>query len=78
GAAYVPVDADDPDERARLVFGEARVRGVITGAGEFTAEDPDRGEHEEAVGLFAGAAPHPSTHAIVAVPPPGEDDDAWI
>ena len=23
GAAYVPVDADDPDERARLVFGEA-------------------------------------------------------
>ena len=27
GAAYVPVDADDPDERARLVFGEAQVRG---------------------------------------------------
>ena len=27
GAAYVPVDADDPDERARLVFGEAKVRG---------------------------------------------------
>src|SRR6476620_9985908 len=25
GAAYVPVDADDPDERARLVFDEARV-----------------------------------------------------
>jgi len=33
GAAYVPVDADDPDERARLVFGEARVAAVITGAG---------------------------------------------
>ncbi|MEV7438647.1 Pls/PosA family non-ribosomal peptide synthetase [Streptomyces griseoviridis] len=32
GAAYVPVDAEDPDERAELVFGEARVRGVI-GAG---------------------------------------------
>ena len=30
GAAYVPVDADDPEERARLVFGEAGVRGVIT------------------------------------------------
>lgn len=30
GAAYVPVDADDPDERARLVFGEARVAGVLT------------------------------------------------
>src|SRR5436305_12801153 len=25
GAAYVPVDADDPDERAALVFGEAAV-----------------------------------------------------
>ena len=29
GAAYVPVDADDTDERARLVFGEARVVGII-------------------------------------------------
>jgi non-ribosomal peptide synthetase-like protein len=29
GAAYVPVDVDDPEERARLVFGEARVRAVI-------------------------------------------------
>ncbi len=27
GAAYVPVDADDPVERAHLVFGEAAVRG---------------------------------------------------
>lgn len=33
GAAYVPVDADDPDERARLVFGEARVTAMATGAG---------------------------------------------
>ena len=31
GAAYVPVDADDPDERARLVFGEAKVDGIVTG-----------------------------------------------
>src|SRR6478735_11692280 len=29
GAAYVPVDADDPEERARLVFGEADVAVVI-------------------------------------------------
>jgi len=29
GAAYVPVDADDPDERAKLVFGEARVAGIL-------------------------------------------------
>ena len=33
GAAYVPVDADDPDERAALVFGEADVVGVITETG---------------------------------------------
>ncbi|MEP9382765.1 Pls/PosA family non-ribosomal peptide synthetase [Nocardioides sp. KR10-350] len=29
GAAYVPADADDPDERARLVFGEAQVAAVL-------------------------------------------------
>ncbi|WGZ81318.1 MULTISPECIES: Pls/PosA family non-ribosomal peptide synthetase [unclassified Arthrobacter] len=34
GAAYVPVDADDPEERARLVFGEARIAGTLRGAGE--------------------------------------------
>ncbi|MFT3876334.1 MAG: amino acid adenylation domain-containing protein [Propioniciclava sp.] len=33
GAAYVPVDADDPVERADLVFGEAAVVGVLTDAG---------------------------------------------
>lgn len=30
GAAYVPVDADDPDERAHVVFGEADVAAVLT------------------------------------------------
>src|SRR3954447_18023251 len=30
GAAYVPVDVDDPDERARTVFGEAQVARVLT------------------------------------------------
>ena len=29
GAAYVPVDVDDPDERARLVFGEAEVAAIV-------------------------------------------------
>lgn len=45
-AAYVPVDADDPEERARLVFGEAQVSAVVTKArkievsGERTAPHP--------------------------------------
>ncbi|QAY72543.1 amino acid adenylation domain-containing protein [Agromyces protaetiae] len=40
GAAYVPVDADDPEERATLVFGEAAVRGVI-GDGGYVAWSTD-------------------------------------
>ena len=37
GAAYVPVDADDPDERAELVFGEAGVCAVLGAGGRLTA-----------------------------------------
>lgn len=33
GAAYVPVDADDPEERATLVFGEAQVQAIYTADG---------------------------------------------
>ncbi|MDP9883579.1 non-ribosomal peptide synthetase-like protein [Sinomonas atrocyanea] len=33
GAAYVPVDADDPDERAKLVFSEAKVAGILRRGG---------------------------------------------
>ncbi|WAJ45025.1 AMP-binding protein [Mycobacterium sp. Aquia_216] len=43
GAAYVPVDADDPDERAELVFGEANVVGVITEAGLLRGGGSSRG-----------------------------------
>jgi non-ribosomal peptide synthetase-like protein len=64
GAAYVPVDADDPQERADLVFGEADVAFVIDAA--------------TAKGLFAGVPPHPSTSAVPVVAPPTVDDDAWI
>ncbi len=41
GASYVPVDADDPDERADLVFGEARVRTVLSTAADLVP-GPDR------------------------------------
>ncbi|KHL00569.1 amino acid adenylation protein [Sinomonas humi] len=34
GAAYVPVDADDPDERAKLVFAEAGVAGILRAEGK--------------------------------------------
>ncbi|MCR5978271.1 amino acid adenylation domain-containing protein [Gordonia jinghuaiqii] len=40
GAAYVPVDADDPDERAELVFGEAGVDAIVDADGPRSAR-PD-------------------------------------
>ncbi len=43
GAAYVPVDADDPDERAHLVFSEAGVAGVITESGLVRGPGSSRG-----------------------------------
>ena len=43
GAAYVPVDADDPDERAELVFGEAGVVAIITEAGLLRGPGSSRG-----------------------------------
>ncbi|MDF0529553.1 amino acid adenylation domain-containing protein [Tsukamurella sp. 8F] len=45
GAAYVPVDADDPQERADLVFGEADVAAVFTGTGLWRSDRAkERGE----------------------------------
>jgi non-ribosomal peptide synthetase-like protein len=43
GAAYVPVDADDPDERAELVFTEANVVAVITEQGLVRGPGSSRG-----------------------------------
>jgi non-ribosomal peptide synthetase-like protein len=43
GAAYVPVDADDPDERAELVFTEADVVAIITEAGLIRGSGSSRG-----------------------------------
>ncbi|AMA01130.1 Pls/PosA family non-ribosomal peptide synthetase [Corynebacterium glutamicum] len=33
GAAYVPVDADDPEERAEMVFGEANINALFDATG---------------------------------------------
>ncbi|WP_225730882.1 MULTISPECIES: Pls/PosA family non-ribosomal peptide synthetase [unclassified Nocardia] len=62
GAAYVPVDADDPEERARLVFGEARVTAIVTAAGIETT--------------IAGAGRAAPDSQWSALPTPA--DDAWI
>src|SRR5882757_1534301 len=63
GAAYVPVDAEDPDERAALVFGEAAVRVVLGPGGSLTPAD--------AGDTAAGGAAAPAGR-------PGPQHDAWI
>ncbi|WP_040862927.1 Pls/PosA family non-ribosomal peptide synthetase [Nocardia niigatensis] len=61
GGAYVPVDADDPDERARLVFGEAEVSAIVTAAGiESTGVAREPGD-----GLAATTAPTPADDAWI-------------
>ncbi|KNX39047.1 Pls/PosA family non-ribosomal peptide synthetase [Luteipulveratus halotolerans] len=70
GAAYVPVDADDPDERARTVFGEAAVAAVL---GDDLTIDVRRGlDAARPEGLAH------STSEVRAVEEPTLDDDAWI
>ena len=74
GAAYVPVDADDPDERARVVFEESgavalmgndlriEIREPLTGR----QASPEEPEEPEELGRLG---------ALVA---PTVDDDAWV
>ena len=64
GAAYVPVDWDDPDERADTVFTEAAVAAVI--GAEFS------------ITSGPGAGSDPSRDLGGGDPTPTPDDDAWI
>ncbi|MBF4579788.1 Pls/PosA family non-ribosomal peptide synthetase [Frigoribacterium sp. VKM Ac-2530] len=79
GAAYVPVDADDPEERAALVFGEADVAGVVGAGGVYRT--PGQADLEGAA-LFSGRVPHASTTTqgvpSVAAAAPRPADDAWV
>lgn len=74
GAAYVPVDADDPDERAELVFGEAAVVAVIDAVGMHSA--PALKERLSAGGEQSATSDEAA--AGTAPPPPTPADDAWI
>ncbi|WP_327148740.1 Pls/PosA family non-ribosomal peptide synthetase [Nocardia sp. NBC_01329] len=66
GAAYVPVDADDPEERAELVFTEARVTAVATADGIRPVVDRAESLGDDRAIDGRSAAP------------PTPDDDAWI
>ena len=63
GAAYVPVDADDPQERADLVFAAAGVAAVL-------GEDNDL--------QISGDVPRSASRTPGEPCEPLPDDDAWI
>jgi non-ribosomal peptide synthetase-like protein len=75
GASYVPVDADDPDERAQLVFDEADVVGTVGADGALTARGSTlqmRDEPEETPTLGT------PTGSITAIDTALPTDDAWV
>ncbi|MGW3193432.1 Pls/PosA family non-ribosomal peptide synthetase [Streptomyces sp. NPDC001118] len=88
GAAYVPVDADDPEERAATVFREAGVCAVlgphaqaaelVEPVGAATADGRTTRRH-----MTPGQIPltHTTPGQMMSgqmTPGPGPDDDAWI
>ncbi|GAB3937159.1 non-ribosomal peptide synthetase [Kribbella albertanoniae] len=86
GAAYVPVDADDPEERAELVFGEAAVAATVADDLELTVlrEQPAPPlENDNADGYFDYPYSARMDAPDVLPPPrrsdgPEPTDDAWI
>ena len=88
GASYVPVDADDPEERAALVFTEAAVAGIVGASGEIVLNRPPakvdarRLQPDDVVFSHAPvsmcAVPRYRDRNSPAVGGPTVADDAWI
>ena len=74
GAAYVPVDADDPDARAEWIWEEADVTAVIArGSGITARRDPrPAGDPRPARDPRPAGAPHHAAQPLTAA------DDAWV
>ncbi|MFD3584482.1 Pls/PosA family non-ribosomal peptide synthetase [Streptomyces sp. NPDC058683] len=72
GAAYVPVDAEDPDERAALVFGEAAVAAVLGAGLSIDVRNPEAGnaarrpgvEHDAWIIFTSGSTGKPKGVAV--------------
>ena len=79
GGAYVPVDADDPQERADLVFGEAQVVAVVGTGREITRHVPPADPADPADPAI-GPGPGEGLGSSATSDPPvvGLDDDAWV
>jgi non-ribosomal peptide synthetase component F len=75
GAAYVPVDADDPEERAELVFSEADVVGIVGADGLLVPRGDALDSRDEADDTPSLGSP---TGSIAVVDPVLPTDDAWI
>jgi non-ribosomal peptide synthetase-like protein len=79
GAAYVPVDADDPEERAELVFGEADVVGYIGADGRLVPRTSRDGTAAlDSRPSVAVEHPRPGTATLPTLGSPTPDEDAWI
>jgi non-ribosomal peptide synthetase-like protein len=79
GAAYVPVDADDPDERAELVFSEADVVGFIGADGTIVPRTSVDGTRRLDSRAALPIEPvRTGTGTVTTLDSPTLDDDAWI